>query len=42
LGVNLSEVSSPDGSGILFLFLRKRYNGQQEIAPKKKQFKIEG
>jgi len=27
--------SSPDGSGILFLFSlkRKRYSGQQEIAP---------
>ncbi len=30
-----SGLSSPDGSGILFLasLARKRYSGQQEIAP---------
>jgi hypothetical protein len=31
----ITDVSSPDGNGILFLalFARKRYSGQQEKAP---------
>ncbi|WP_310559218.1 hypothetical protein [Flavobacterium sp.] len=39
--VNLAQFPSPDGSGILFLAsfffneTRKRYSGQQEMAPEK-------
>jgi len=35
-----NDRSSPDGNGILFLapLARKRYSGQQEIAPKNPKF----